>query len=49
MYLDERSNSLLKELLRHPDTSSTNLQAKFGLTRRQVDYSFQKINNWLEE
>ncbi|EUJ28788.1 PTS system IIA 2 domain protein [Listeria cornellensis FSL F6-0969] len=49
MYLDERSNVLLKEILRHPNISNAKLQEKFGLTRRQVDYSFQKVNQWLEE
>ncbi|WP_099222994.1 BglG family transcription antiterminator [Listeria costaricensis] len=49
MYLDERSDTLLKELLRHPDITGTKLQEKFNLSRRQVDYSFKKINNWLEE
>lgn len=43
MYLDERSNSLLKELLRHPDTSSTNLQAKFGLTRNKSTIVSKKL------
>ncbi|MBC1803330.1 BglG family transcription antiterminator [Listeria booriae] len=49
MYLDERSNLLLKEILRHPNISNAKLQEKFGLTRRQVDYSFQKVNHWLDE
>lgn len=49
MYLDERSDTLLKEILRHPDVTNAELQEKFGLSRRQVDYSFLKINNWLEE
>jgi len=49
MYLDERSNILLKELIRYPHTTNAELQEKFDLTRRQIDYSFQKINNWLVE
>lgn len=49
MYLDERSDRLLQELLRSPNITNAKLQEKFGLTRRQVEYSIQKINNWLEE
>jgi len=49
MYLDERSNLLLKEVLINPDTSNIKLEKKFKLSRRQISYSFQKINNWLEE
>ena len=48
MYLDERSNILLKEVLSNPDTSNIKLEKKFHLSRRQVSYSFQKINDWLE-
>lgn len=48
MYLDERSNILLKEVLVNPDTSNIKLEKKFKLSRRQVSYSFQKINDWLE-
>lgn len=47
MYLDERSDRLLQELLRSPNITNAKLQTKFGLTRRQVEYSIQKINNWL--
>ncbi|WP_182104575.1 BglG family transcription antiterminator, partial [Niallia taxi] len=48
MYLDERSNKLLKEVLANPDTSNVQLEKKYRLTRRQVSYSFQKINEWLK-
>jgi transcriptional antiterminator/mannitol/fructose-specific phosphotransferase system IIA component (Ntr-type) len=49
MYLDERSNLLLKEVLSNPEISNSKLEEKFQLSRRQVSYSFQKINDWLEE
>lgn len=49
MYLDERSNSLLEELLKNPTVTNKKLQEKFLITRRQVDYSFKKINEWLKE
>lgn len=49
MYLDERSNQLLEEVLRNPSITNKKLQENFSLSRRQVDYSFQKINNWLKD
>ena len=48
MYLDERSNLLLKEIIGNPDISNAKLEEKFQLSRRQINYSFQKINDWLE-
>ncbi|WP_071396180.1 BglG family transcription antiterminator [Bacillus tuaregi] len=48
MYLDERSNLLLKEVLGNPEISNGQLEEKFQLSRRQINYSFQKINDWLE-
>lgn len=49
MYLDERSAILLKGILSHLNITSMDLQGKFNLTRRQIDYSFNKINSWLEK
>jgi transcriptional antiterminator/mannitol/fructose-specific phosphotransferase system IIA component (Ntr-type) len=49
MYLDERSNALLKEVINNPYISSARIEEKFHLTRRQVSYSLKKINSWLEE
>lgn len=49
MYLDERSNLILKAVLSNPDISNTELENRFTLTRRQISYSFNKINNWLED
>lgn len=49
MYLDERSAILLKEILSHLNITSMDLQARLNLTRRQIDYSFNKINSWLEK
>ncbi|MCM3570412.1 BglG family transcription antiterminator [Neobacillus mesonae] len=48
MYLDERSNKLLKEILGNPEISNFTLEEKFQLSRRQVSYSIKKINDWLE-
>jgi len=48
MYLDERSNQLLKEVLGNPEISNAKLEEKFQLSRRQVNYSFHKLNDWLE-
>lgn len=49
MYLDERSNLILKAVLSNPDISNTELENKYTLSRRQISYSFMKINDWLEE
>lgn len=49
MYLDERSQTLLLEVIKNPHISSKELQQTHYLSRRQVDYSFQKVNEWLEE
>lgn len=48
MYLDERSSLLLKDLIYNPDVKNKDLEAKYGLSRRQVSYSIEKINSWLE-
>ncbi|AGK55438.1 BglG family transcription antiterminator [Bacillus sp. 1NLA3E] len=48
MYLDERSNLLLNEVLSNPEISNTILEEKHQLSRRQVSYSFKKINDWLD-
>ncbi|ANU15348.1 BglG family transcription antiterminator [Planococcus halocryophilus] len=48
MFLDERSANLLK-LLQHSSTSSMNeIEDQTGLTRRQIQYSLSKVNDWLE-
>ncbi|MDT8860841.1 BglG family transcription antiterminator [Alkalihalobacillus sp. MEB130] len=49
MYLDERSNLILKEVVANPDISNKDLENKFQLSRRQISYSFTKINDWLKE
>lgn len=49
MYLDERSNLLLKEVIGNPEVSNLKLEQKYQLSRRQVSYSFKKINDWLME
>ncbi|WP_309090717.1 BglG family transcription antiterminator [Domibacillus sp.] len=47
MYLDERSASLLKLLQHSPIWKMNDLEEKTGLTRRQIQYGFGKINDWL--
>lgn len=48
MLLDDRSANLTKELINNPGIKSRDLEEKFGLSRRQVSYSFEKINDWLK-
>jgi len=47
MKLDDRSNRILDDLLNNPSTGSKDLEKKYGLTRRQLGYSINKINDWL--
>ncbi|MCG1009724.1 BglG family transcription antiterminator [Salinicoccus sp. ID82-1] len=47
MQLDERSVSILDELLKSPGVTSKELEQKYNLTRRQFGYSFKKINEFI--
>lgn len=47
MSLNDRSKKILDELVSNPSVTSTNLEKKYNLTRRQLGYSFNKINDWL--
>ncbi|OZU88356.1 transcription antiterminator BglG [Virgibacillus indicus] len=49
MELDDRSKKILDDLLSNPSTSSKDLEKKYKLTRRQLGYSINKINDWLDE
>lgn len=48
MRLDNRSQQIFNELLQSPDVTSKELEETFELTRRQLGYSFNKINDWLK-
>ncbi|MFJ7936666.1 BglG family transcription antiterminator [Sporosarcina sp. NPDC096371] len=48
MQLDHRSRLIFDELMRNPSITSKGLENKYGLTRRQLGYSFDKINEWLQ-
>src|SRR5690625_1801212 len=47
MQLDVRSSKLFDELMSNPSINSKELEGKYDLTRRQLGYSFSKINDWL--
>lgn len=47
MYLDKRSESLFWEVIQNPNITNRQLEAKYDLSRYQISYSFQKINDWL--
>jgi transcriptional antiterminator/mannitol/fructose-specific phosphotransferase system IIA component (Ntr-type) len=48
MFLDDRSVNLLKELIRTPQIKNRELEGKYNLSRRQITYSIDKINQWLQ-
>lgn len=47
MQLDDRSNLFINELISNPNIKTKELERKYEVTRRQVDYSMEKINYWL--
>ncbi|ANS75235.1 transcriptional antiterminator BglG [Paenibacillus yonginensis] len=49
MILDERSAMLLKLLQQSSSLQRSELEAKTGLTRRQIQYGMAKVNDWLRE
>ncbi|MBP1039951.1 transcription antiterminator [Vagococcus sp. BWB3-3] len=49
MYLDARSLAIFKEIIHYPQQKSKELEKKFDLSRRQVNYSIEKVNLWLSE
>ncbi|ANU11837.1 transcriptional antiterminator BglG [Planococcus antarcticus DSM 14505] len=48
MFLDERSATLLKLLQHSSIPSMSEIEDQTGLTRRQIQYSLSKVNDWLE-
>lgn len=49
MNLDERSNQVFISIVHSAQESSKNLMKKFALSRGQLNYDLQKINDWLSE
>ncbi|MBN2908829.1 BglG family transcription antiterminator [Polycladomyces sp. WAk] len=49
MQLDQRSLRLLQEIISSPDVRFGDLQRKLTLSRRQIQYDLEKINDWLSE
>ncbi|PAD33918.1 BglG family transcription antiterminator [Terribacillus saccharophilus] len=49
MNLNERNSAILDALLSNPSISSALIEKKFGLSKRQLGYSIQKINSWLKQ
>ena len=45
--LNQRCKRIFDELLINPSVSSIDLENKFHLTKRQLGYSIDKINEWL--
>lgn len=49
MGLDSRSRELLIYLLQHPSQKSSEIIEYFSLSKRQFNYSFNKINEYLQD
>ncbi|MCP3027971.1 BglG family transcription antiterminator [Halobacillus sp. A5] len=47
MLLGDRSKKIMDELISNPRVTSTVLEKKYEISRRQLGYSFNKINEWL--
>ncbi|EQB38038.1 MULTISPECIES: BglG family transcription antiterminator [Virgibacillus] len=48
MKLDDRSNTIFEALLNNPSMNSKEVAHTYKLTRRQLGYRIQKINQWLD-
>ena len=48
MFLDKRSLEIIKILLKYPHLKSKDVEEKLSLSRRQINYSIEKANGWLE-
>lgn len=49
MYLDSRSYMIFQEIVDNSSATGKGLEEKFHLTRKQLSYSFDKINDYLRE
>lgn len=49
MNLEERSNQIFLELINDPQITSRELSTKFSLSRGQLNYTLQKINDSLQQ
>ena len=49
MYLDERSNSILKLIVNNSEITGKDIEKKLNLSRKQVSYSLLKVNDYLHE
>ncbi|MCT1578261.1 BglG family transcription antiterminator [Oceanobacillus kimchii] len=47
--LGEREEQIFNELIKDTSVTSSKLAEKYNLSRRQLGYTFQKINHWLTE
>lgn len=49
MYLDERSKNLVQHLIYHSNANNRELMTIFSLSRNQLSYTINKINEWCRE
>ncbi|MBL1229103.1 BglG family transcription antiterminator [Enterococcus sp. BWB1-3] len=49
MYLDKRSKNIVQYLVYHSNTDNRELMTSFSLSRNQLTYTINKINDWCKE
>ncbi|MGY0411619.1 BglG family transcription antiterminator [Lacticaseibacillus paracasei] len=49
MFLDKRSEQIVRHLVLHPNTTSGEVARFFNVTRNQLNYSVKRINEWCKE
>lgn len=48
MVVDKRIHQVLEAIVQNPSTTGTELEAQLGLSRKQLSYTLQKVNDFLE-
>ena len=48
MYLDERGYTVLKTIVNNPSITGKEVEASLQLTRKQLSYAIEKINDYLQ-
>ena len=49
MYLDERGYTVLKTIVNNPAITGKEVEASLQLSRKQLSYAIEKINDYLQD